>query len=69
MDQTTVTKVFIFDKEVVSFLLDPFLEMADCDTGNNSFPAAGAATRFQLFQQKQSNENPMQRQKRLEGGK
>jgi hypothetical protein len=68
MDQSTITKVFIFDKEVVSFQLDPFLETADCDTGNNSFPPVNTPTRYQLFQQKQATENPMQRQKRLESG-
>lgn len=68
MDQQTVTKVFIFDKAVSSFKLDPFLEMADCDVSNNSFPPAASPTRYQLFQQKQQNENPMQRQKRLESG-
>ena len=68
MDQETITKVFIFDKEVKSFLLDPFLEMADCDVDNNSFPPQSTPTRYQLFQQKQSSENPMQRQKRLESG-
>lgn len=68
MDQQTVTKVFIFDKAVSSFKLDPFLEMADCDVSNNSFPPAATPTRYQLFQQKQQNENPMQRQKRLESG-
>lgn len=68
MDDLTVTKVLIFDKPVVSFQLDPFLETADCDTDNNSYPPSSKPTRFQLFQQKQSNENPMQRQKRLESG-
>lgn len=68
MDQQTVTKVFIFDKSVSSFKLDPFLEMADCDVSNNSFPPVASPTRYQLFQQKQQNENPMQRQKRLESG-
>lgn len=68
MDQQTVTKVFIFDKAVSSFRLDPFLEMADCDVSNNSFPPVSTPTRYQLFQQKQQNENPMQRQKRLESG-
>lgn len=68
MDQTTITKVFIFDKEVKSFLLDPYLETADCYTENNAFPAVEKPTRYQLFQQSKSNENPMQRQKRLEGG-
>ena len=68
MDDVTVTKVLIFDKPVASFQLDPFLETADCDVNNNAFPPASKPTRFQLFQQKQSNENPMQRQKRLESG-
>ncbi len=68
MDDATVTKVLIFDKPVASFQLDPFLETADCDVNNNSFPPASKPTRFQLFQQKQGNENPMQRQKRLESG-
>ncbi|AEA45468.1 M1 family metallopeptidase [Fluviicola taffensis] len=68
MDDITVTKVLIFDKPVVSFQLDPFLETADCDVNNNAFPPTSKPTRFQLFQQKQGNENPMQRQKRLESG-
>lgn len=68
MDDVTVTKVLIFDKPAVSFQLDPFLETADCDVNNNSFPPASKPTRFQLFQQKQNSENPMQRQKRLESG-
>ena len=67
MEHTTVTKVFIFDKEVASFQLDPFLETADCDTDNNTYPPSSQPTRFQLFQQKQTDENPMQRQKRVEG--
>ncbi|MES2554950.1 MAG: M1 family metallopeptidase [Bacteroidota bacterium] len=67
MDQTTVTKVFIFDKEVKSFQLDPFLESADCDVNNNSYPPTQKPTRYQLFEQKKVTENPMQRQKRLEG--
>lgn len=67
MDQTTVTKVFIFDKEVKSFQLDPFLESADCDVNNNAYPPVQKPTRYQLFEQKKLNENPMQRQKRLEG--
>lgn len=68
MDDLTVTKVLIFDKPVVSFQLDPFLETADCDVNNNAFPPVSKPTRYQLFQQKQGNENPMQRQKRLESG-
>ncbi len=68
MDQKTVTKVFIFDKEAKEILFDPFLETADCNTSDNCYPPKAAATRYQLFQEKQTNENPMQRQKRLESG-
>lgn len=67
MDQETVTKVLIFDKKVKEFQLDPFLETADCDTENNVYPPKSSSSRFQLFKEAQSNENPMQRQKRLEG--
>jgi hypothetical protein len=66
MDETQVSKVFIFDKAVQSFRLDPFLETADTDLDNNSWPAAVQPTRFQLFQQKKEVENPMQRQKRVD---
>ena len=68
-DNQTVSKVFIFDKEVVAFQLDPFLETADCNVDDNSYPAVKQATRFQLFEQKKTLENPMQRQKRMETGK
>lgn len=61
-----VSKVFIFEKEVRSVRVDPFLETADTDLNNNSWPAKQEPTRYELFKQKQVNENPMQRQKRLE---
>jgi hypothetical protein len=61
-----VTKVFIFDKEVISFRLDPNLETADTDFSNNSWPKRVEPTRYDLFKQKQMNgENPMQREKRV----
>ncbi len=61
-----VSKVFILDKEVKQFRLDPFLETADTDLDNNSWPKVVQPTRYELFQQKKANENPMQRQKRVE---
>lgn len=61
-----VSKVLILDKEVISFRLDPFLETADTDLENNSWPKQVLPTRYDLFKQKQTGENPMQRQKRLE---
>lgn len=65
-DEVNVSKVFHFEKEVVSFRLDPFLETADTDLGNNSWPSEVAPTRFELFKQQPPKENPMQRQKRVE---
>jgi len=65
-DEVNVSKVFHFEREVVAFRLDPFLETADTDLGNNSWPAKAAPTRFELFKQQAPKENPMQRQKRVE---
>ena len=60
-----VSKVFMFDKEVSAIRLDPFLETADTDLNNNSWPEEKAPTRYDLFKKKQKNENPMQRDKRV----
>lgn len=64
--ENEVTKVFLFDKEAISFRLDPFLETADTDLNNNSFPPALQPTRYELFKQKEGKENPIQRQKRVD---
>ncbi len=61
-----VSKVLILDKEVVSFRLDPYLETADTDVDNNSWPRKEEPSRFELFQMQKSGENLMQRQKRVE---
>lgn len=66
MDDEQVSKVFVFEQPVSSFLLDPYLETADCDVDNNAWPAQSQPSRFQLFQQEKTRENPMQRQKRIE---
>ena len=60
-----VSKVFIFDKKAQSIRLDPFLETADTDLNNNSWPSEKASTRFELFKSSQTRENPMQRDQRL----
>lgn len=65
-EEVNVSKVMIYDKEVKNFQVDPFLETADCDVDNNSWPQATQPTRYQLFQQKGGGENPMQRAKRIE---
>jgi len=61
-----VSKVFIFEKEVSSIRMDPFLETADTDFSNNSWPKQPQPTRYELFKKRRTGENPMQRQKRVE---
>jgi hypothetical protein len=68
MYEDEVSKVFIFNKIVKSVRLDPFLEIADTDLDNNSWPKEVQPTRYQLFKQQQSKENPMQRDKRMNQG-
>ena len=65
MHEEKVSKVFIFDKKANSIRLDPFLETADTDLNNNSWPTEKASTRFELFRNNQTRENPMQRDQRL----
>ncbi len=65
-DEKSVSKVFSFDKEVISFRMDPFLETADTDLNNNSYPPVIEPSRYELYRERQSRENPMQRQKRVE---
>jgi len=60
-----VRKVIATDKKVVQWTLDPFQEIADIDSENNSFPRRSQPSRFQLFKQQQATrpKNPMQQQK------
>jgi len=63
MGERTVTKVITSDKEVVSIVLDPFLETADIDTDNNYYPRRNNLSRFETFKrniQQQRKDNPMQ---------
>lgn len=63
MGERTITKVITSDKEVVSIVLDPFLETADIDTENNYFPRQNNVSRFETFKrntQQQRRDNPMQ---------
>ncbi len=62
---TNVSKVFAKEKEVVSITLDPFLETADTDTSNNSFPPKKEESKFEMFERQQFNqENEMQKAKK-----
>ncbi|MCO6500861.1 MAG: M1 family metallopeptidase [Vicingus serpentipes] len=68
-----VSKVFFFKKEVTNIDLDPFLETADVNLDDNSWPAKLAPSKFQLYKEKKygwrkmdDDENPMQRNERNE---
>lgn len=66
MYEDKVSKIFILDEEVKAIKLDPFLETADTDFNNNSWPKELQPTKYQLFKQQVVKENPMQRQKRVD---
>lgn len=59
----TVTKVFILEEKATNIVLDPYLQTADVDLNNNSWPAQTIPTRFELYKKKkgESKSNPMQR--------
>ncbi|HLK97357.1 MAG TPA: hypothetical protein VK364_06280, partial [Hymenobacter sp.] len=54
-------------KKVKQWTLDPFYEIADINTEDNSFPRVSQPSRFQLFKQRQggaaAGPNPMQQQR------
>ena len=67
-NNTQITKVFAFDKEVKQIELDPFLETADTDRNNNYWPVKIEPTKFELYQYKnrrdKSGSNPMKKKKK-----
>ena len=67
-----ISKVISTNKKVKQWTLDPFMEIADIDTDNNSFPPVAKPTRLQLFKQQQGRfgpqgPNPMQQQRQQNG--
>ncbi|GAA4456520.1 M1 family metallopeptidase [Nibrella saemangeumensis] len=58
-------KVIATDKKVVQWTLDPYSEIADIETENNSFPRKAEPSRLQLFKQQRQGrpQNPMQQQR------
>lgn len=44
-----VSKVFVFQKAVKSVVMDPFLETADTELDNNSWPSKVVPSRFNIF--------------------
>ena len=68
MDNKSISKVFVTDKELDNVILDPYLETADTDTENNYFPRQQRFDRFELFKKrdprKPLGDNPMQRSRK-----
>lgn len=58
-----VSKVFSFNKTLVSVKLDPFLEIADCDEYNNHWPRVAIPTKFELYKNEMDRKNTMQKMK------
>lgn len=53
--ENEVSKVFYFDKEVESIVLDPERQTADTDVQNNIFPKVEQPSRFDEFQENRNN--------------
>jgi len=53
-----VSKVFVTDKVIKQFVLDPYLETADIDRSNNYFPAQKELSRFELYKQERIGRPP-----------
>ncbi len=51
-NETTATKVFVKEKEVVSMVLDPQKETADVSLDDNVFPRTNAPSQFDTFKKK-----------------
>ena len=71
LNNKNISKVFVSKKPVKSFVLDPYLETADADLNNNSYPQQLVPSRFQLFKESQGRQgaggrNPMQQQREAE---
>ena len=60
-DSKQVTKMIITEKPVTKIILDPQLETADVDLGNNHFPPAIVKSRFELFKSSRNQKNQMQK--------
>ncbi len=51
-NEKTVTKVFVKNKEVVNFVLDPQKETTDVNEGDNVFPRVAKANKFEEIKRK-----------------
>ena len=70
----SVSKVFVFKKEVMNVSMDPYLETADVDVSNNNWPRMIQKSRFEVYKSSKYGrrgavseaENKMQKAKRAE---
>lgn len=60
LNNTDVSKLIVTKKEIKTITLDPHLETADVELGNNFFPRRPVKSRFQIFKDQQRPRNPMQ---------
>jgi hypothetical protein len=51
-NESTVTKVFAKDKEVVNIVLDPLKETSDINTQDNVFPKVAQPSKFDELKKK-----------------
>ena len=51
-NESTITKVFVKDKEVVSMVLDPLQETTDVNAADNVFPRTTESSKFDQFKKK-----------------
>ena len=67
-NDVSLKKVIATTKKVKQWTLDPFYEIADINTEDNSFPAVAQPTRFQLFKRQRGEaaptSNPMREERR-----
>ena len=68
-DAERVSKLLITERELVRVIVDPLRETADADLTDNQWPAVPVKSRFELFQEKELPENPMQREGMGDGRK
>lgn len=54
--ETSFKKVFLFEKEAVKIELDPFLETADTDFSDNTWPEERKPSRFDLYRSRGGRE-------------
>ena len=66
LNNNLINKVFHFNQKVKQIVLDPFLETSDIDKSNNFYPSKVTNNSFEIFKNKRSNMNPMQRNNKIQ---